>query len=213
MLQQIIGECKEYGATLVAVSKTKSNEEILNVYNEGQRHFGENKVQELVLKREQLPKNIQWHLIGHLQKNKVKYIAPFVYLIHSIDNEDLLIEVDKQAKKFNRRIPVLLQIKIAQEDSKFGLSESDAEIILTNNKVNKYPNVLIQGLMGMATYTDDNEQIRHEFRKLAQLKSQWATEYDINLSELSMGMSSDYHIALTEGSTMIRVGSLIFGER
>lgn len=213
MLQQIIEECKEYGATLVAVSKTKSNEEILNVYNEGQRHFGENKVQELVLKREQLPKNIQWHLIGHLQKNKVKYIAPFVYLIHSIDNEDLLIEVDKQAKKFNRRIPVLLQIKIAQEDSKFGLSESDAEIILTNNKVNKYPNVLIQGLMGMATYTDDNEQIRHEFRKLAQLKSQWATEYDINLSELSMGMSSDYHIALTEGSTMIRVGSLIFGER
>lgn len=213
MLQQIIEECKEYGATLVAVSKTKSNEEILNVYNEGQRHFGENKVQELVLKREQLPKNIQWHLIGHLQKNKVKYIAPFVYLIHSIDNEDLLIEVDKQAKKFNRRIPVLLQIKIAQEDSKFGLSESDAEIILTNNKVNKYPNVAIQGLMGMATYTDDNEQIRHEFRKLAQLKSQWATEYDINLSELSMGMSSDYHIALTEGSTMIRVGSLIFGER
>lgn len=213
MFQEIKKLCETRRVTLVAVSKTKSNEEILKIYDEGQRHFGENKVKELVQKREMLPKNIQWHLIGHLQKNKVKYVAPFVYLIHSVDSEELLQVIDKEAKKNERVIATLLQIKIAQEDTKYGLSEIEAEVILGNYRNNAYPNVKIMGLMGMATFTSDKDQIRTEFKKLLHLSEVWADKYNLELNEVSMGMSGDYDIAIEEGSTMIRVGSLIFGDR
>jgi pyridoxal phosphate enzyme (YggS family) len=194
--------------TLIAVSKTKPNEQILEAYNAGQRDFGENRVQEIVPKHEALPKDIRWHLIGHLQTNKVKFIAPFVHLIHSVDSESLLAEINKQAKKCNRVIPVLLQIFIAQEETKFGFSFEEAEKIISENPETKYPNVKIVGLMGMATNTENQEQIRDEFRKLHQFKIQ-----NSKFKTLSIGMSSDYKIAIEEGSTMIRVGSSIFGER
>jgi pyridoxal phosphate enzyme (YggS family) len=200
--------------TLIAVSKTKSNEQILEAYNAGQRDFGENRVQEIVPKHEALPKDIRWHLIGHLQTNKVKYIAPFVHLIHSVDSETLLAEINKQAKKCNRVIPVLLQIFIAQEETKFGFSFEEAEKILSENPEVKYPNVKIEGLMGMATNTEDVKQVRNEFNSLKNFcnKIKHNTQYPI-LNTLSMGMSSDYKIAIEEGSTMIRVGSSVFGER
>jgi pyridoxal phosphate enzyme (YggS family) len=193
--------------TLIAVSKTKTIEQITEAYHAGQRDFGENRVQEVVPKHEALPKDIRWHVIGHLQTNKVKYIAPFVYLIHSVDSENLLEEINKQAAKYNRVIPVLLQIFIAQEETKFGFSFEEAEKILHENPEKKYPNVRIEGLMGMATNTEDENQVRREFHSLKNFFDH------TKLQILSMGMSSDWKIAIEEGSTMIRVGSSIFGER
>jgi pyridoxal phosphate enzyme (YggS family) len=198
--------------TLIAVSKTKSNEQILEAYNAGQRDFGENRVQEIVPKYEALPKDIRWHLIGHLQTNKVKYIAPFVHLIHSVDSESLLAEINKQAAKNNRVIPVLLQIFIAQEETKFGFSFEEAASFLNSSPEKKYPNIRIEGLMGMATNTENENQIREEFHSLKEFFTEHETR-NTGLRTLSMGMSSDWKIAVEEGSNMIRVGSSIFGER
>lgn len=202
---------------LVAVSKTKSNAEIMEAYDTGQRDFGENKVQELARKAEELPKDIRWHMIGHLQRNKVKYIAPFVYLIHSVDSIRLLSEINKQALKNDRTINVLLQVYIASEDTKFGLSNDELISIIEDPQFNQLENVKVIGLMGMASYTKNEEKIRNEFRNLHNLYENLKTKYNhlgnIDLNELSMGMTSDYEIALSEGSTLIRVGSAIFGER
>lgn len=198
--------------TLIAVSKTKLNEAILEAYSAGQRDFGENRVQELVPKFEALPKDIRWHLIGHLQSNKVKYIAPFVHMIHSIDSENLLSEVNKQAQKCNRIIPVLLQVFIAQEETKFGFSFEEVRNTLKNAP--QHPNVKISGLMGMATNTDDLHQVRNEFHSLNEFVRELKTVHrELNNCELSTGMSSDWQIAVEEGSTMIRVGSSLFGTR
>lgn len=209
-LAEIQNELPE-NVTLVAVSKTKPAEAIQELYNAGQLEFGENKVQELVSKYEVLPKNIKWHLIGHLQKNKVKYIAEFVHLIHSVDNLDLLKEINKQAEKFNRIIPCLLQIKIAEEDSKFGMEADLSEQILSDYKHN-FPNVEIVGLMGMATFTEDENQVRSEFKYLKSIFDK-LQKHNAELKTLSMGMSGDYKFAVEEGSTMVRVGSSIFGDR
>lgn len=217
-LHKIQNELPE-NVTLVAVSKTKPAEAIQELYDAGQLEFGENKVQELVSKYEVLPKDIKWHLIGHLQKNKVKYIAEFVHLIHSVDNLDLLKEINKQAEKYKRIIPCLLQIKIAEEDSKFGMEAELAEQIISDYK-NNFPNVEIIGLMGMATFTEDESQIRNEFKYLKSVFDQLNARHpepvegqNSTLKTLSMGMSGDYKIAVNEGSTMVRVGSSIFGER
>ncbi|MBB4119699.1 hypothetical protein GGR32_002005 [Mesonia hippocampi] len=197
---------------LVAVSKTKPTSEILEAYNAGQRIFGENKVQELTEKHEELPKDIEWHMIGHLQRNKVKYIAPFVSLIHAVDSLKLLKEINKQAAKNNRKITCLLQVKIAKEDSKFGLSEEDLSNILTPEEIQKLPYVNIIGLMGMATFTNNEEQVADEFASLKKIFDQQTSKFP-NLKILSMGMSNDYNIAITQGSTMVRIGSAIFGNR
>ena len=194
--------------TLVAVSKTKPNRDILEAYHVGQRVFGENKVQELVQKHEELPKDIQWHMIGHLQTNKVKYISSFVSLIHGVDSIKLLKEINKQGNKNNRIINCLLQVHIAEESTKFGFDESEVKEILSSDLKEIYPYVNIVGLMGMATYTDDEVQIRNEFQKLKGIFSSFPT-----LKTLSMGMSGDYQMAVEEGSTMVRVGSSIFGNR
>ncbi len=205
------------GVTLVAVSKTKPISDIQEVYDAGHKVFGENKVQEMVQKYEALPKDIEWHMIGHLQRNKVKYMAPFVSLIHGVDSFKTLKEIDKQAQKNNRIIPCLLEAKIAQEDSKFGLSFAEIEEILTSDAFKELKNIQISGLMGMASYTDDKEQIAKEFRSLKnffeKLKKELPKAENINLTTLSMGMSGDYKIALANGSNMIRVGSAIFGAR
>lgn len=193
---------------LVAVSKTKPNEMLLEAYNAGQRDFGENYVQELVDKETQLPKDIRWHFIGHLQSNKVKYIAPFVYLIHGVDSFSLLKEINKQASKNNRVIDCLLQIYIAQEETKFGLDFNEASEILNSNEFKELKNIAIKGFMAMASNTDDTEQIRKEFQTLKNFSTQYP-DYKI----LSFGMSGDFQLAIQEGSTMIRVGSSIFGER
>jgi hypothetical protein len=201
---------------LVAVSKTKPNEDILEVYKTGHKVFGENKVQELVQKYEQLPKDIEWHFIGHPQSNKVKFIAPFISLIHGIDSLKLLKIIDKEAKKNNRQIDCLLQFHIAEEDTKFGLSLSDAREILESNEFKSLQNVVVAGVMGMATYTENFEQVRNEFRMLYTIFNTLKNEYfsgSKKFCEISMGMSDDYHIAVEEGSTIIRVGSKIFGER
>lgn len=204
---EIIEELKGR-ATLVAVSKTKSNEDILELYNLGQRDFGENYVQELVDKEAALPKDIRWHFIGHLQSNKVKYIAPFVHLIHGVDSESLLAEINKQALKNNRVIDCLLQVHIAKEETKFGFDETE----LASVQPAKYASVQIRGLMGMASFSDDQHLVRREFKSLK-------TQFDMlssaghQLSILSMGMSGDYKIAIEEGSNMVRIGSLLFGER
>lgn len=201
---------------LVAVSKTKSNEDIMEAYGAGQRIFGENKVQELVTKAASLPEDIQWHYIGHLQSNKVKYIAPFVSLIHAVDSFKLLKEINKQAKKFNRIIQVLLQFHIADEDTKFGLDGGEANELLQNPNLASLENIKIVGVMGMATYTDDQEQIKTEFTRLKSYFDLLKKEYyaqDEDFKELSMGMSGDYQLAIEQGSTMIRVGSSIFGLR
>lgn len=204
------------GSKLIAVSKTNPVEKIKEAYDAGQRGFGENKVQELVSKYEALPKDIEWHMIGHLQSNKAKYIAPFIHLIHSVDSLKLLQEIHKQGKKTNRVIPCLLQVHIAEEETKFGLSEDEVTAILGDTKFSALNHINVVGLMGMATLTDDIDQIRKEFRGLKQffekLKAA-ALPTNAKMIELSMGMSSDYHIAGEEGSTMIRVGSAIFGER
>lgn len=193
---------------LVAVSKTKPKEFILEAYKAGQRVFGENKVQELAEKSANLPEDIQWHMIGHLQSNKVKYIAPFISLIHAVDSKKLLIEINKRAKQNNRVIHCLLQIHIAQESNKFGLNEVEAMELLEMD----LPNVSIDGLMGMATFSDDKELIRSEFKFLNDIFKKVQIKYN-KLSILSMGMSGDYNIAVQEGSNMIRVGSSIFGSR
>lgn len=204
------------GCKLVAVSKTKPVSMIREAYDAGQRLFGENKVQEMVPKFEALPKDIEWHMIGHLQSNKVKYIAPFVSLIHSIDSSGLLEEVNKQAAKVKRTIPCLLQVHIAEEDTKFGFSAQEVATLLQSAELPGLANISIIGLMGMATLTDDVQQIEREFRGLRQLfdtLKQKTLPANANMSELSMGMSSDFSLAVTAGSTMIRVGSAIFGER
>ncbi len=197
--------------TLVAVSKTRTVEEIREMYKAGQKDFGENKVQELTQKQAVLPQDIRWHQIGHLQKNKVKYIAPFVHLIHSVDSEDLLEVIEKEAVKNNRTISILLQIKIAQEETKYGLSFDEALLFLNEKKAGKFPHVSINGLMGMASFTDNQEQVEKEFSSLQQFYLQHKEEF--NLSILSMGMSDDYPIAIECGSTMVRIGTKLFGER
>lgn len=202
--------------TLVAVSKTKPNELILEAYTTGHRVFGENKVQELTDKAASLPDDIEWHMIGHLQRNKVKYIAPFVSLIHGVDSAKLLKEINKQAKKINRILPVLLQIHIAQEDTKFGFDFDEIKELLTSDEFIAFENIEVRGVMGMATYTKNTEQISDEFRSLHNyfqvLKSHYF-KFQPSFNTISMGMSGDYQIAIEEGSTMIRVGSSIFGER
>ena len=196
--------------TLVAVSKTKSNEEIMEAYQGGQRVFGENKIQEMSAKYEALPKDIQWHMIGHVQSNKVKYMAPFVDLIHGVDRSKLLREIDKQALKNNRIIDCLLQIHIAQESTKFGFSESEVTEAL--DLAGTLNNVRVVGLMGMATFTENTQQITEEFKGLKRLFDQLKPQQP-QFSVLSMGMSGDYPLAITQGSNMIRVGSKIFGAR
>ena len=198
--------------TLVAVSKTKPLEDLEAAYAAGQRVFGENKVQELVGKWEALPKDIAWHMIGHLQRNKVKYIAPFVALIHGVDSLRLLQEINKQGEKNQRQIPCLLQMHIAEESSKFGLSTEELEDIIALQQTAPLPFVDIKGLMGMATFTQDQSQIQREFRQLKAAFDHTQKQLP-EMTVLSMGMSGDYPLAMEEGSTMIRVGSKIFGER
>lgn len=198
--------------TLVAVSKTKPIEDIEEAYASGQRIFGENKVQELVTKWETLPKDIEWHMIGHLQRNKVKYIAPFVSLIHGVDSFRLLREINKQGAKNNRKINCLLQLHIAEESTKFGLSAQELEEIIDAQIKEPLPFVTLTGLMGMATFTQDEDQIRREFQSLKYIYENTKQKLP-SVQNLSMGMSGDYPLAIEEGSTMIRVGSKIFGER
>ena len=208
-LKSILSKLPE-SVTLVAVSKTKPNSAIMEAYTAGQRAFGENKVQDMVAKYEELPSDIQWHMIGHLQTNKVKFIAPFVSLIHGVDSLKLIKEIDKRAAQNNRIIDCLLQIHIAEEETKFGLSDIEATQVLENAKHLK--NIRIKGLMGMATNTRDEYIVRNEFAGLKELflKFQSVTEH---LQIISMGMSTDYEIAVEQGSTMVRVGSAIFGRR
>ena len=216
-IQKINASLADTSARLIAVTKTKPIEDLQAAYEAGCKVFGENKVQEMVQKWEVLPKDIEWHLIGHLQSNKVKYMASFVSMIHSIDSLKLLQEVDKQAFKVNRVIDCLLQIYIAQEETKFGLSQEEAFEILDSAEFEAMKNVKIVGVMGMATNTDNQEQIRLEFRGLKsffeELKSKYPTTDNLQLKEISMGMSGDYLIAAEEGSTLVRVGSAIFGSR
>ena len=204
------------GVKLVAVSKTKPIEAIMEAYGAGQVVFGENKPQELTQKWNLLPKDIEWHMIGHLQTNKVKYIAPFVSLIHSVDSVRLLATVDKEAAKNGRVIDCLFQQHIAKEETKFGFSTEELEEFLSSGELAQYPNVRIVGVMGMATFTEDESIVRQEFRELREsfvrIKQQFFAEADY-FKEISMGMSDDYQIAIEEGSTLVRVGSAIFGER
>lgn len=203
-------------ATLIAVSKTKPAEAIEAMYRKGQKRFGENRVQELIEKYEILPKDIEWHLIGSLQKNKVKYIAPFITMIHSCDGLSLAQIISKEALKNNRRIKVLLQVKIADEETKQGYEISDLMADLENGEITTLPGIEICGLMGMASFVDDKAQIAHEFRTLKgifeDVKKQFFSNQE-SFKELSMGMSGDYEIALDEGATMVRIGSALFGAR
>ena len=206
----------EKSIKLIAVSKTKPVEDILEIYNAGHKIFGENKVQELTDKHEKLPKDIEWHMIGHLQSNKVKYIAPFVHLIHAVDSLKLLKVIDKEAGKNNRIINCLLQVKIAEEESKFGLEPKALKSLLDSGEFQSLKHIQIDGLMGMASNTGNETQGRNEFRNLKQLFDELKSTYYRSapeFKELSMGMSGDYLIAIEEGSTMVRVGSLIFGAR
>jgi len=202
--------------TLVAVSKTKPNADVMEAYESGQRIFGENKVQEMCDKHEALPKDIQWHFIGHLQRNKVKYMAEFVSLIHGVDSFKLLQEINKQALKVNRVIPVLLQFHIAQEDTKFGLDLDEVNEFLASEDFKQLNNISIVGVMGMATFTNNTEQITQEFASLKSIFTTLKTNYFTNSSSfkhISMGMSGDYELAIQQGSTMVRIGSTIFGHR
>ena len=214
--KEIKNKLSAYNATLVAVSKTKPATDIQALYQLGQRDFGENYVQELTEKQAGLPTDIRWHFIGHLQSNKVKYIAPFVHLIHGVDDFKLLKEINKQAAKQNRVIDCLLQVHIAQEETKFGLSDEELEgVVHEVTNTTTLNSICIRGLMGMASNTDDENKIRAEFRHLKMLFDKYAavSKTNFQLSILSMGMSSDYVIALEEGSTMVRIGSLLFGAR
>jgi len=210
-------ELREKECQLIAVSKTKPISDILELYNLGQKDFGENYVQELAEKQSQLPADIHWHFIGHLQSNKVKFIAPFVYLIHGVDSFKLLKEINKQAQKTNRVIDCLLQVHIAQEETKFGFDETELTDLFTNSKsdLENLKNIQISGFMGMASFTDDTEKVRKEFRYLKSLSDKFNKMQIDNskLTILSMGMSGDYKIAIEEGSNMVRIGSLLFGAR
>lgn len=214
---EIVKQLEEKKVTLVAVSKTKPADAIKELYELGQRDFGENYVQEMVDKQAQLPTDIRWHFIGHLQSNKVKFIAPFVHLVHGVDSFKLLKEINKQAQKAARVIDVLLQVHIAKEETKFGLDEQELEELLNTNsaELHQLKNVRIVGLMGMASFTEDENVIRKEFHYLKTLFDKHAQVQTANSqwSVLSMGMSSDYRIAIEEGSTMVRIGSLLFGAR
>ena len=203
------------GVSLVAVSKTKPISDLLEAYNAGQRIFGENKIQEMASKYNEMPKDIAWHMIGHIQRNKVKYMAPFVSLIHGVDSLRLLTEINKQALKNNRIIDCLLQVKIAAEENKFGLSENEVLNLLGSEEIKKFQNIKIVGLMGMATFTDNQEQLQKEFQMLKSVFDNLThrKSSNFNLKTLSMGMSDDYPIAIKNGSNMIRVGSSIFGKR
>lgn len=213
---EIAKVAKDYKATIVAVTKTKPVSDILEVYHLGIKEFGENKVQELCNKYEQLPKDIHWHLIGHLQSNKVKYIAPFVSLIHSIDSYKLLEIVNKEAAKHNRIIKVLLQVHIATEEEKFGFDSEELISFLNEGKFRNLSYISIRGLMGMATFTEDKEVVRNEFTTLKFLFNNIKNTYfkeDKSFEILSMGMSGDYEMALSAGSNMLRIGSILFGKR
>ena len=209
LYKEIVGFTKLKKSILVAVSKIKPASDVQKMYDMGQRDFGENYVQELVEKQAHLPADILWHFIGHLQSNKVKYIAPFVHLIQSVDSEKLLKEIDKQAAKNNRKINVLLQMHIAEEQTKFGFDEHE----LMNLDLNLYPNVHITGLMGMATFTEDKEKVKREFEQLQSYYNNFEDAKKVELNTLSMGMSDDYELAINCGSNMIRIGSLLFGKR
>ncbi|GAB5558261.1 MAG: YggS family pyridoxal phosphate-dependent enzyme [Schleiferiaceae bacterium] len=212
-LSRISEELTE-GVTLVAVSKTKPVEDLQEAYDCGQRVFGENKIQEMAAKYEQLPKDIQWHMIGHVQTNKIKYMAPFVSLVHGCDRVKVLKELNKEARKNNRVIDCLLQVHIAQEETKFGFSEEEILAFAGSEEAQSFENINIVGLMGMATFTDDKDQIEQEFRTLAQLfNSLKDKSLFTNFSTLSMGMSGDYGLAIECGSNMVRIGSSIFGAR
>jgi len=210
-----INETLTAGCKLIAVSKTQPLEKILQAYQAGQRVFGENKAQEMLAKYEALPKDIEWHMIGHLQSNKVKYIAPFVSLIHSVDSVRLLEEINKQGQKINRIIPCLLQMYIANEDTKFGFSQEEVIELLDNYPLS-FHNVRVVGLMGMASFTNNQQQIRAEFRSLKVFFEKIRVKPlppQVEMKELSMGMSGDYRIGMDEGSTLVRIGTSIFGER
>lgn len=208
--QSISSELSAKNVTLVAVSKIKPVSDILEMYELGQRDFGENYVQELVDKQAQLPKDIRWHFIGHLQSNKVKYIASFVHLIHGVDSLKLLKEIDKQAAKNNRVIDCLLQMHIASEETKFGMDEAELKEAIA--QLNNFPNVRVCGLMGMGSFSDDLDKVRSEFKLLSNLFNKSDISHQTS-AILSMGMSGDYKIAIEEGSTMVRIGSLLFGAR
>jgi PLP dependent protein len=203
--------------TLVAVSKTKSLADIKEAYDAGQRDFGENKVQEMTSKQEELPNDIRWHMIGHLQSNKIKYMASYVHLIHGVDSLELLGEINKHASKHNRIISCLLQVYIAQEETKFGLDFNEIEALLQSETFSQLQNIKVVGLMGMASFTENESQIKTEFHSLnlfyQKLKVTQPETSNLKLETLSMGMSGDYRIAIDEGSTMVRVGSAIFGTR
>jgi pyridoxal phosphate enzyme (YggS family) len=215
-LEHIHAFLKPFHTRLIAVTKTHPVEVLEEAYHAGLRAFGENKVQELVAKAEVLPKDIEWHLIGHLQSNKVKYIAPFVHMIHSVDSFKLLQEINKEAKKNNRIVLCLLQVYIANEDTKFGLDYTELLTLLNHPELEELKNIHIHGLMGMATNTNDEALIRKEFHYLKELFNQLSTtiiKKNVHWKEISMGMTSDYKIAAEEGSTMVRIGSAIFGSR
>ncbi|WP_018344853.1 YggS family pyridoxal phosphate-dependent enzyme [Cytophaga aurantiaca] len=216
VLEEIKHNLQQYNTKLIAVTKTHPVETLQEAYNIGLRVFGENKVQELVAKAEVLPSDIEWHLIGHLQSNKVKYIAPFVHMIHSVDSLKLLQEINKEAKKNNRIIKCLLQVYIAKEETKFGLDIAELTALLADPQFNELENISIEGLMGMATNTDKETIIQNEFQSLNKLFKTLSTTVhrkNINWKEVSMGMTSDYKIAIEQGSTMVRIGSAIFGGR
>ncbi len=216
MNSEIFSTLREKNVKLIAVSKTKPIEQILPLYALGQRAFGENKVQELTDKFASMPKDIEWHMIGHLQRNKVKYIAPFIHLIHAVDSLELLEEIDKQAQKHQRVIDCLLQFYIADEATKFGLTEEEATAMLGSEAYLSLENIRIVGVMGMATFTDNQQQIRAEFAQLKAIFERLKVKYFQDkpyFKEISMGMSDDYELAIDEGSTMVRLGSLLFGKR
>jgi pyridoxal phosphate enzyme (YggS family) len=218
-IAKIQSELTPYTCKLIVVTKTRAIDELLSVHATGTLDFGENRVQEMVDKQNQLPQDIRWHQIGHLQTNKVKYIAPFIHLIHSVDSWSLLAEINKQAAKNNRIIPCLLQMYIAQEDTKFGLDKQEAINILQNPALGDLANIHIIGLMGMASYTEDTVQIQQEFKQLKEIFESFKSQQigidskRVEWQEISMGMSGDYLLAAQEGSTMVRVGSAIFGPR
>jgi PLP dependent protein len=216
MYDKIIKELEGTNARLVAVSKTKPNEQLMALYDKNQRVFGENYVQELVDKYATLPKDIEWHFIGHLQSNKVKYIAPFVTMIHAIDTFKLLQEIDKQALKNNRIIKCLLQFHIAEEESKFGFDRQGVLSFLESDAFKQLKNIELCGVMGMATFTENKTQVKREFQELKSIFDTLKTNYFSDktaFKDISMGMSDDYQLAIAEGSTMVRIGSLIFGKR
>ena len=202
------------GVKLVAVSKFHPSETVKKAYDTGHRIFGESRVQEIIVKQPALPEDIEWHFIGTLQTNKVKFIAPFISMIQSVDSLKLISEIDRQAEKCNRKIRVLIEVHIAEEDSKHGFSPDECKTFFTDGTIERFPNIQVCGLMGMATFTDDTEQVRREFRKLRAVFDEIKSTYgDSAFTELSMGMSDDFETAIAEGSTMVRIGTAIFGTR